>query len=109
MSRCARRFFRGISRECARGGLDLRAFFAGRQGQQLCGQGLDLSLDRCRVQRLILTDQLVLDGLADGAGVGQDAVEWCLRGVVGFGDLRPVAGLGYKLLLRSEVVGQQPL
>ena len=86
-------------RECARGGFDRWAFLAGRQCQQLRGQGLDLTLDRGRVQRLVLAGQPVLHGLADGAGIGQDALEWCLRGVVGFGDLRPVTRLGYKFLL----------
>ena len=89
-SRCARRLIRGIMRECARGGFDRWAFLAGRQCQQLRGQGLDLTLDRGRVQRLVLAGQPVLHGLADGAGIGQDALEWCLRGVVSFGDLRPV-------------------
>ena len=50
-----------------------------------------------------------MDGFVGRSGVGEDALEWHLRGVVGFCTLRAVTGFGDELLLRPKVFGCQSL
>lgn len=66
-------------------------------------------MDGGRVQGLVVPPQPRLHVPGDGTGVGQNALEWGCRPVVGFADLRSGPDLGLELLLWPEVIRQQAL